>query len=450
VVVRGPGEPVITRLCRALLAGEPAPDLPGLVRRTGGELLVDERPPLGVSMDDVPAPMYDDFFAQLRTSPLGEQMLEKIALPFEGARGCWWGEVSHCTFCGLNGNDMRFREKRADTLYDELMGMVQRHGISRFTCTDNILSLQHLRKLMPRLRDSGVAFDLFYELKPTLRPAELRLLFDAGVHLVQPGIESLSTAVLKIMGKGATGYMNIRFLKWCTEAGIVPIWNLLYNFGGEPLAEYHRIAKLIPKLTHLHGPAHSFPVVTQRFSPMFERPAENGIRITGPFRHYRLVFPFADDKTLWDLAYRFRHERLDPQAPDAYAGFVETALAWRGRWWPNADARPTMTCASNGDRVTIIDGRQPGGPSTIVLDGLAAHLHEAAGNGGRAGRLATHVGCSEAEATRILDELTEQGLCYAEDGRYLALALRPRVQTAALIDDEPIGPAEVVQLRARA
>src|SRR5262249_9640089 len=29
-------------------------------------------------------------------------------LLFETSRGCWWGERSHCTFCGLNGLTMNY------------------------------------------------------------------------------------------------------------------------------------------------------------------------------------------------------------------------------------------------------------------------------------------------------------------------------------------------------
>ena len=36
------------------------------------------------------------------------------SLLIETARGCWWGERAHCTFCGLNGGTMRYRSMDAD------------------------------------------------------------------------------------------------------------------------------------------------------------------------------------------------------------------------------------------------------------------------------------------------------------------------------------------------
>lgn len=38
-------------------------------------------------------------------------------LVLEGARGCWWGEKHHCTFCGLNGSLMKFRSKPPKVLW---------------------------------------------------------------------------------------------------------------------------------------------------------------------------------------------------------------------------------------------------------------------------------------------------------------------------------------------
>ena len=47
----------------------------------------------------------------------------------------------------------------------------------------------------------------------------MRLLRDAGVTTIQPGIESFSDRVLKLMKKGVTGLQNIQLLKWCKEIG---------------------------------------------------------------------------------------------------------------------------------------------------------------------------------------------------------------------------------------
>ena len=42
----------------------------------------------------------------------------------------------------------------------------------------------------------------------------------AGVRAIQPGIESLSTRILKLMRKGATRLINVRLLKWAAYYGM--------------------------------------------------------------------------------------------------------------------------------------------------------------------------------------------------------------------------------------
>ena len=81
-------------------------DLPGVCRRdAGGDIVTAQSGDL-VSMDEVPAPDYDEYFDSLAVSPLQHDLLRDVRILYESARGCWWGEKNHCTFCGLNGSSM--------------------------------------------------------------------------------------------------------------------------------------------------------------------------------------------------------------------------------------------------------------------------------------------------------------------------------------------------------
>ena len=55
---------------------------------------------------------------------------------------------------------------------------------------------------MPALAARRLHLELFYEVKANLKKAQVRLLRDAGVRVIQPGIESFSTRVLDIMRRG--------------------------------------------------------------------------------------------------------------------------------------------------------------------------------------------------------------------------------------------------------
>ena len=73
-----------------------------------------------------------------------------MGIPFESARGCWWGQKHHCVFCGLNGSTMRFRAKSPDRVFAELVHQARRYRSFRFEAVDNILDMGYLTTLLPR------------------------------------------------------------------------------------------------------------------------------------------------------------------------------------------------------------------------------------------------------------------------------------------------------------
>jgi ribosomal peptide maturation radical SAM protein 1 len=177
-------------------------------------------------MDEVPVPRFDEYFRRLEKSPLATTILPQI--PFETSRGCWWGMKAHCTFCGLNGLDMKFRSKSPARVVDELSAQAARHAVLDFTAVDNILDMKYFATLLPDLAARKLDFGFFYETKSNLKEAQVVALEAAGVRAIQPGIESLSTPTLALMRKGVTAIQNIRLLKWCAMHGVRVVWNLLY------------------------------------------------------------------------------------------------------------------------------------------------------------------------------------------------------------------------------
>ena len=84
-------------------------------RRAGPEAAPFDR------LDELPVPDYHEFFDGRRRSGLARRLgATPVTLPFESARGCWWGAKRHCTFCGLNGSTMAFRAKSPDRVRAEL------------------------------------------------------------------------------------------------------------------------------------------------------------------------------------------------------------------------------------------------------------------------------------------------------------------------------------------
>src|SRR5439155_2262634 len=118
-------------------------DISGVVRRVGKDSVVPTKVGAPVTnMDALPIPNYDDYVEQ-RSMVLGFRDPPQIL--FETARGCWWGQKYHCTFCGLNGETMGFRVKSARRAVDEIVGLAKRYGTPKLASVDNIIAMNYFR-----------------------------------------------------------------------------------------------------------------------------------------------------------------------------------------------------------------------------------------------------------------------------------------------------------------
>ena len=291
-VVSGEGDEVFPRLVRQVLAGDPIAPMQGLRLRASladdfacGRF--DSAPPIK-DLDRLPYPDFDDYFIDFRASRFHRTWQPQLFA--ETSRGCWWGERSHCTFCGLNGATMTFRSKSPARAVAELSGLAAKYPKTDLQVVDNILDMKYLKTVLPELAARKVEFGLFYETKSNLKKEHIRIMRDAGVRLIQPGIESFSDEILKLMRKGVTGLQNIQVLKWCRQYGVRPIWNLLWGTPGESPAEYAAMAALVPLITHLPPPSGSFGLRLDRFSPNYDSPEAHGVKNLRPLPVYAHVY----------------------------------------------------------------------------------------------------------------------------------------------------------------
>jgi ribosomal peptide maturation radical SAM protein 1 len=374
-------------------------------------------------LDALPIPNFSDYFAQLDRSPLRGTF--RAELLFESSRGCWWGAKSHCTFCGLNGRTLEYRSKSPERLIRELKYLSETYPVARFGAVDNILDLSYVREVFPRLRSSGIAMELMYETKANLTFEQLSVLRDGGVCELQPGIESLSNEVLRLMRKGCTGFQNIQFLRWCEELGILPHWNFLYGFPDESPAEYEAMAHLIPSLTHLPPPGASSAFRLDRFSPMFRHPEQFGLSGVRPYPAYFYVFPLGRQE-LGRLAYYFEFDYNDGRDPQSYVSRAEREIArWTSLRRQPPERRPLLDLHREGDAVIVKDTRPCAVASEHRLEGLAAELYLLCDNIRRMPGLRRELAgrADESELRNALDRLLAARLMVETEGQYLSLAV---------------------------
>ncbi len=269
-VVTGEGDQVFPALVDRVSRGESIAGLPGVLSRSGGGVVESGPAALIHDLNSLPDPNYDEYFETLfrlgRERVLGDS---PPLLLFETARGCWWGEKQHCTFCGLNGNGMKFRSKTPEETRGQLRRLTQRYKIVNLEAVDNIMDHNYLDKLCLSLIEERSDYQIFYEVKSNLKQAQLRTMAQAGITSIQPGIESLSSHVLALMRKGVTMLQNVRLLKWAYYYGMRVGWNILTGFPGEVPDDYDRQLLILPLLRHLPPPSGSGRIWLERFSPYF-------------------------------------------------------------------------------------------------------------------------------------------------------------------------------------
>jgi len=425
VAVSGEGDAIFPDLVTRHLGGESISGMPGVRTRDRlAEAFAFSQfgnAPVVEDMDALPYPDYREYFEQFERSRFGDDWQPGTFM--ETSRGCWWGERMHCTFCGLNGGTMRYRSKSAARALDEMTALATTHKNADIQVVDNILDLEYFKTLLPELAARKVDFGLFYETKSNLKRDQIKLLRAAGIRRIQPGIESFSDDILKLMRKGVTALHNIQVLKWCKEFGVTPLWNLIWGFPGESPAEYERMARLVPHLVHLPPPVSFNGLRLDRFSPNFEQQERFGFTGVTPMPTYEHIYRVAPP-ALANLAYFFNFSYGDGSDPSTYVTPLIGALE---RWRRQARSADLFS-VDTGDHLAVCDLR-PSASALIFLDAIDRAICQTCDTITDRGQIARTVSArmdmvvTDDVLSDRLDALVARGLLIEDAGRVLNLAV---------------------------
>jgi len=424
-VVCGEGDRAFPALLRALALGKSPACIPGVLHReSDGRVEGRQAPPIQ-DLDSLPIPNYDAYFARARKLGLLPYYKATWTIPYESSRGCWWGQKHHCSFCGLNGEGMGFRSKTPERVMSELSQLADEHRICSFMAIDNILPMKYVGDVFGEIARARLDYNFFYEIKANMTRDQIRTMYHGGVRRVQPGIESLSSHVLKLMNKGTTMLQNVRCMKWLAYYGIGVNWNLIWGFPGETEPDYEEQLHALECITHLEPPVGSGRIWLERFSPHYDDP-NFPVRNRRPEASYRYVYPPQVDLT--KAAYFFDYEMEDtvsPAALEATHAFVER---WRAAW--RAGQRDSLTYRRTADGILIDQNQGEDRQVTYSVTGLNALIYEHCVETMRTpGQVADHLRTVKAdydfpqtEVRGALDEFSRARLMLDEDDRYLSLA----------------------------
>jgi ribosomal peptide maturation radical SAM protein 1 len=369
VVCSGEADESFPAVVTAIRSGGSLAGIGGISYRQDGHVVGTPAPPIMRSLDSLAWPTYDDYFATRQNHQEVASQVEPLLL-IQTARGCWWGERNHCTFCGLNGGTMAFRSKSPERIIEELRFLRESYGVSAIDTVDEILDMHYFRTLLPMLEQHPLDVELFYEVKANLTHQQVGQMARGGITSIQPGIESLSDHVLKLMDKGTTALKNVQLMKWCREYGITVYWNLLYGIPGETSEDYDEVVRIAQAIWFLDPPTGgAVQLRLDRFSPYHERPDQYDIANVRASQAYRHLYR-ADDDALDRIAYYFDFDYQDGRSrPGEYA---ERAVGLVEEWSADDNRGDLRQRIQADDRVEILDSRPGAARPALVLRGWQA------------------------------------------------------------------------------
>ncbi|WP_447977117.1 RiPP maturation radical SAM C-methyltransferase [Candidatus Nitrospira bockiana] len=427
-VVVGEGETVLPALVRQVLEGREGEPPPGVAWRKDGQVRFTPNTTLFAEFAQTSPPDYDDYFTQLEeVAPGSFKGMNRILL-YEAARGCWWGEKHHCTFCGLNAQSMKFRSKAPEQVRRELEYLSSRYDTTRVRFVDNIIDMKYIDGLFGELAAHHYDLDIFIETKSNLTKQQIRTLAHGGVTSMQPGLESLSADQLREMDKGVSPMQNVVVLKWSRYYNIDLNWNILLGFPGETDEDYRHQIDVIPSLFHLQAPESVGKFWLERFSPYFTRPHQYGVRITGPGAAYDYVYDPAKID-LNRIAYDFEYEIDHKVDPHLYRDLLDAVHGWQRRQ-AGAD-KPYLYYAKALNYITVYDGRDEGAATRERYTGAAAFVIDFCNEAPKSfEQIRAHaaqrelVDAENPEALRrVLNDLVSKRVLYSERDKYFTVAL---------------------------
>lgn len=216
--VAGEGEDALVDLVHAVEAGRPPR---GLIVATAARDLA-----------DLPAP---DFAGMVP----GPYLSPAPVLPYDAARGCYWGRCAFCHYGPVASGTARYRERPSATAAAHLADLAARHGTRVFYLSEDTLSPRGARALASALRDAGAGLRWATDIRPepALDDATCRLLADGGLLAVSVGVESANPDVLVRIDKGVRVDQVASAVRALAGAGIAVEAMAFTGFPGETTAQ---------------------------------------------------------------------------------------------------------------------------------------------------------------------------------------------------------------------
>jgi ribosomal peptide maturation radical SAM protein 1 len=424
-VVQGEGEQPLVALLRQLRDGRTTEAIAGVLDRRAGTQPA--RLSEATSLDALPFADFDEF-----AEKASEANLDWM-LPIEASRGCWWDRVHRkgnpkatCYFCNLNVQWSGYREKSVARVAAELLYLSNRHDRVQINFVDNIMRHRGIEDLARRIARQRKEYGIFYEMRANVTPHQMLLLSEAGLNEAQFGIEGLSTAYLKRIGKGTKAIQNLQAMKLSAELGIDHRANLITHFPGSTDAEVEETRNNILRYALIYQPLYVVRFRLGMDNTVERLPQEFGIRNIRNHHFWRIGMP--DD--VWQRL-DLMEKTFDEESPTDWDAVTQACEAWKRKRDLIGGSLLTYRDGSTFLHITDYRKAEPDDQQALVhtLSGLARSVYVACMEITSLESLEEQF--PKDDLRSVLQQLIELDLLFTEDGQYLALATAATPQHAA-------------------
>jgi DNA repair photolyase len=246
---------------------EKVPGVSALVRGT----VVHQPPAPGPGLDSLPFAEYDSL------------MLSRLAKPEIGivqARGCYWGKCAYCDYVEIYRGNPAFRTRKADNFIDEMEYQQKKHNVNRFSVITEAIPPAFAEKISRTIlqRKMDVTWQSFAIADRRFTPETLTLMAQAGCEFLAVGLESMTSRVLALMHKAATGEENAEFLRATKKAGLKIKINLIPNLPTTTLQEAMESLEQVTNNKDCISYVSCFPFEVTRSSRVGREPERFGLQ----------------------------------------------------------------------------------------------------------------------------------------------------------------------------
>ncbi len=439
VVFHGEADNLLVNVVKDLLVGKAPEGYDAISFRKEGKVVSAKTfVSIVLSLEELPLPDYSSFFE--RYAEYFPDYMEYLRLPYEASRGCWYGKNRKCLFCGFNFNHIHFRSKSAKKVLNEIVALNEKYQVKNIKLVDNILDRSYFKDLLPLLSQTA-SLDgrvLWWQVKSNLTNEQIRALSEAHITQTQPGIESLSSEVLKLMNKGVSALQNIQFLKFARQSQVRVFWNIIYGFPGEEPRFYDRMLEWFPFLTHLMPPSSYNTPYLQRSSPLYEKILSEHLAEIKPFEAYRFIYPLElyQDQ---DIIFFFTSDMdFDKRLRLTWEKLRANIRHWQSLWRKSDRGGVLLSNEQNG-RLEIVDTRPGRKINKGYLTGMERKIFNYCARIRRRSQIDAFVDelgmdISTISVDALLSDWVEKGWLIREEDSFINLAISLEAWNAGRFD----------------